>query len=77
MYIQLPSPRQRCSSCGSIDQIEFVTKTTTGGSVTFFQRCTVCGHQKEIARTATYPPNNYTGTFHEYTLPEQPEMEDF
>jgi Zn ribbon nucleic-acid-binding protein len=75
MYVILPSPKQKCSACGSIDQVEVVTRHTPVGSVTH-QRCIICGHTKEISKTTIFSDAD-SKEWTNYTIKEQPRIEEY
>lgn len=77
MYITLPQLKKRCSQCGAIGETETVTCEDTVASITYII-CVKCGHKKEISRTTWYIPNTGTDSnYYTFTIPQQPEYEDF
>lgn len=62
MYVEVLK-RFRCSQCGSIDKVEFVTRLDRR-----YLRCTNCHHEKLIARET-----NFGGESNWVTLPEKKE----
>ncbi len=76
MYINLPTPDQKCSKCGAINQTEVVRRQKRYGKTSVILRCVVCGHEKVTAEESYYP----TGTDKDYTVystPIRPDVEEF
>ena len=73
MYQILPTPKQRCSKCGAIEQFEIITKPILNGEKKI-QRCTNCGHKKTISTVTWTPPE---GKPHIYKMKPRPEIVDF
>jgi hypothetical protein len=72
MYINLPSSKQKCSCCGSVDCTERV-ETGTFPNITTYLRCTICGHKKMIWTQKT----SEIGDFTQYNTIPPPDTEEY
>lgn len=70
MYINLPLPDKKCSQCGAINNIEYITR-----GYKYYVRCYSCGHEKLFSTITTAPTDD--STYSVYTVKPPPEFEEF